>query len=64
MHVMVDLDKCQDHGQCMFAAPEVFQIDAGTARLVLLTDEPDESLRDHVEEAADMCPMQAITVED
>jgi ferredoxin len=63
MQVIVDLDKCQDHGQCMFAAPEVFQIDAETARLVLLTDEPDESLRDRVDEAADMCPMQAITVE-
>lgn len=62
MKVVVDPDMCQDHGQCCFAAPEVFQLDAAGHLVVLVTD-PDESLRDKVEEAADVCPMQAITVE-
>jgi ferredoxin len=62
MKVVVDLDMCQDHGQCCFAAPGVFQLDAAGHLVVLVTD-PDESLRDDVEEAADVCPMQAITVE-
>lgn len=62
MRVVVDMDKCQDHGQCAFAAPEVFQIDAA-GKLVVLQEEPDESLRDNVEEAADVCPVQAITIE-
>jgi ferredoxin len=62
MKVVVDMDMCQDHGQCCFAAPEVFQLDAAGHLVVLVTD-PDESLRDKVEEAADVCPMQAITVE-
>ena len=64
MKVVVDMDKCQDHGQCAFEAPEVFQIDAGTGKLVVLTDEPDEALRDKVEAAADVCPVQAIEIED
>lgn len=62
--VVVDTDLCQDHGQCAFAAPEVFQIEPDTAKLVVLNAEPGESLRDAVEEAADICPMQAITIED
>jgi len=63
MKVVVDLAVCQDHGQCCFAAPEVFSLDAA-GKLVVLVDSPDESLRDKVEEAADVCPLQAITVQD
>jgi ferredoxin len=63
MKVIVDMDKCQDHGQCAFSAPEVFEINAD-GKLVVLNDSPDESLRDSVEEAADVCPVQAITIED
>jgi len=60
--VVVDRDLCQDHGQCVFAAPEVFALD-DDGRLVVLVDEPDEALRAKCEEAADVCPVQAITIE-
>jgi ferredoxin len=63
MKVVVDLAICQDHGQCCFAAPEVFELDEA-GRLVVLTNEPTDSLRDKVEEAADVCPLQAITIID
>ncbi len=62
MKVVVDMAVCQDHGQCCFAAPEVFQLD-DAGKLVVLIESPDESLRDKVEEAADVCPLQAITIE-
>ncbi|WP_331766487.1 ferredoxin [Embleya sp. NBC_00896] len=62
MKVIVDMNRCQDHGQCVFAAPEVFQINAA-GRLEFVGD-PDDALRDEVEEAADVCPLQAITIED
>lgn len=59
--VVVDMDLCQNHGQCAFAAPDVFQInDEGV--LVVLNDEPDESQRAACEDAADVCPVQAITI--
>ncbi len=61
MKVVVDLDRCQDHGQCVFAAPEVFQID-GTGRLAYV-ESPGEALREAVEDAADVCPLQAIRIE-
>jgi ferredoxin len=62
MKVVVDPDKCADHGQCVFAAPEVFQLDEN-GKLVYTSD-VDDALLDRVEEAADVCPLQAITIED
>ncbi|MEU0938801.1 MULTISPECIES: ferredoxin [unclassified Embleya] len=62
MKVVVDMDRCQDHGQCVFSAPEVFRIDSA-GRLEFVAD-PDDALRESVEEAADVCPLQAITIED
>lgn len=61
MKVVVDLSRCQDHGQCVFAAPEVFQLDADGH--LEYASHPDPALREAVEEAADVCPLQAITVE-
>jgi ferredoxin len=71
VRVAVDLSKCADHGQCVFSAPSVFSLD-DDGRLAFrhratndyLSEDLDESLRDEVEEAADVCPMQAITVVD
>jgi ferredoxin len=62
MRVTVDLAKCQDHGQCAIAAPQVFTMDDdGKLRYI---GDPDESERANVEEAADVCPAQAILIED
>ena len=60
MRILVDMSLCQDHGQCAIAAPDVFRInDEGR-----LEYEPtaDDSLEDEVEEAADVCPVQAIAL--
>lgn len=62
MKVVVDMNKCQDHGQCVFAAPDVFSLD-DAGHLAYVAD-PDDVLRDEVEEAADVCPLQAIRIED
>lgn len=71
MRFSVDLEKCQDHGQCVFAAPDVFQLDASGALALrheaqgeYRSGELDESRRDAIEEAADMCPVQAIFIDD
>lgn len=62
MKVVVDMTKCQDHGQCVFAAPDVFRMD-DEGHLAYVSD-PDDALRDEVEEAVDVCPLQAIRIED
>jgi ferredoxin len=62
MKVRVDRNLCQDHGQCAIAAPDVFQMD-DDGKLVY-DPEPEDALRDEVEEAADVCPVQAIFIDD
>jgi ferredoxin len=62
MKILVDWDKCESHGQCEFAAPDVFSInDEGD--LDVLDETPDDSLRSSVEEAIRRCPTRAITLE-
>ena len=61
MRVIVDRSLCDDHGQCEIAAPDVFRI-AEDGRLVF-DEQPDEAHRAAVEEAADVCPVQAILVQ-
>ncbi|PHX60746.1 MAG: ferredoxin [Actinobacteria bacterium] len=59
--ITVDMDKCQSYGQCCFEAADVFALnDDGQLEYVA---EADESRRADIEGAADVCPMQAITVE-
>ncbi len=58
--ISVDMDKCQHYGQCCFEAEDVFQLD-DDGKLVY-SKEVDDSRRSDVESAADVCPMQAITV--
>ena len=60
MKVIVDMDKCQHYGQCTFEAPTVFSLnDEGHLEYV---GEVDDSLREQIEAAVDVCPMQAIEI--
>ncbi|UYM04907.1 ferredoxin [Solicola gregarius] len=60
MKVSVDRSVCQNHGQCAIAAPEVFDI-ADDGELVY-EPEPSDEFEADVEDAADVCPVQAILV--
>lgn len=60
VNVSVDRQICQNYGQCMLAAPEVFDLD-DAGELVYQPD-PDDSLRAEVEAAVMACPVQAITM--
>jgi ferredoxin len=62
MKVTVDYDVCASTGSCMQICPEVFELRSDGFLYVLL-EEPPESLRNQVEQAADMCPTAAITVD-
>lgn len=61
MELTVDLVKCQNHGQCAIAAPGVFSMDE-EGELVVVAD-PSDDFYDEVEEAADVCPVQAILLD-
>lgn len=58
----MNFDLCESNALCMGAAPEVFEV-RDDGYLYVLQEEPGEDLRSQVEEAARLCPNQAITVE-
>ncbi|MEU5836140.1 ferredoxin [Streptomyces diacarni] len=61
MRVEVDQPKCVASGQCVLAAPDVFdQDDDGI--VVTLNDRPDTGLHDDVREAAALCPAAVISL--
>ena len=63
MRVIVDFDVCASTGACMQVCPAVFEVRAD-GYLYILQEEPGEELRAQVEQAADLCPTAAITLED
>ena len=64
MKVVVDALRCDAHGVCVTACPEVFALDDRDDVVTVLNDEPDESLRARVSRAVQQCPKAAITVKD
>jgi len=63
MRVVVDFNVCESNALCMGVAPEVFEV-RDDDFLYVLDENPPETLRAKVEEAARICPKQAITIED
>jgi ferredoxin len=63
MRVVVDRDLCEANGLCVAACPEVFELD-DEDRLVILIERPGDALRAAVERAAQLCPRQALTLEE
>ena len=60
MRIVVDLNKCQSYGQCVFAAPTVFRWHGEES--LEYDYAPDDALRAEVERAAAACPVQAIAI--
>ncbi len=62
MRIAVDYDLCEGHGQCLLAAPDVFDIPDGAEQVVVLVPDPPEADRDRLVRATAMCPAQAIRI--
>ncbi len=61
MKVNVDTAVCASHGQCVFAAPDVFDFD--DEEELVYDPAPDPGLRAAVQRAALSCPVRAIAVD-
>ena len=59
LKINVDMEKCQHYGQCVFDAPNVFRLNDQDKLEYEAT--ADDSERDNVQLAIDICPMQAIS---
>jgi ferredoxin len=60
MKVLVDQDKCVASGQCVLAAPEVFDQRDEDGVAVVLDETPAADLLDDVREAVAVCPAAAL----
>lgn len=60
MQITVDMNLCESHGQCVFAAPEVFSFD--DEDYLVYDAAPSDALLDKTMQAAAVCPARAITV--
>ncbi|MFT5287750.1 MAG: ferredoxin [Myxococcota bacterium] len=63
MKVVVDYDLCEANALCMKAAPEIFRVEDDDTLTVLMDAVPD-ALKEKAQEAARLCPRQAITYEE
>jgi len=59
--IVVDMDRCESFGMCCMEAEVVFTM--GADDKLEYTSEADESQREAILIAADVCPTQAITVQ-
>ncbi|MFC4031178.1 ferredoxin [Streptomyces polygonati] len=64
MRVHVDQEKCCGSGQCVLAAPDVFDQRADDGIVLLLDPRPPAGIHAEVRDAAAFCPAGAITVEE
>jgi ferredoxin len=63
--LILDEQRCELHGECVVAAPVIFEIhDDDDEAVTLLIAEPDDDLRDMAQMAVDNCPVQALRIED
>lgn len=64
MRVKADITKCATHGDCVIAAPEVFDLDDEDDHVRLVQETPTERLRPQVERAVASCPVSALSLDD
>ena len=68
MRVCIDLEKCYKSGECYYNHPEMFKMGEEGYPVVLIseigTDAQGAELRQHAEEAAEVCPAVAISLQD
>ncbi|MFI0797124.1 ferredoxin [Micromonospora rubida] len=60
MRIEVDRDRCCGSGNCVLAAPEVFDQDEADGLVLLLRPTPPPGSADRIRRAADLCPAGAI----
>lgn len=63
MRVVIDRSVCLKSGQCFYMQPDIFEGDAEGGPVIRVERPEDEQL-DKAREAIEMCPSQAIRLEE
>ena len=63
MKVTVDLRTCKAYANCIVEAPDVFDFNDETGKVMMLVDSIDPAMEDDVRRAVAACPVHALTLE-
>jgi len=63
MRIFVNQERCEGHGQCVAATPEVFAFD-GDGLTVVLQDPVDPAAETVARAAGRRCPVDALQIEE
>ena len=64
MRVKVDLKKCTKSGECYYNHPSLFKVDNEGFPVIQMDPLVGEDMEIEAQQASEVCPVEAITVED
>jgi ferredoxin len=64
MRVGIDLSRCAGYGNCVEAAPDVFDMSDDADVAVVLIENPGPEYAQQVRKAARVCPAEAVIVDE
>lgn len=64
MKVRIDRELCLESGQCAYMQPTVFELDATGTPQVIIAELNDDAVRQAARDAEELCPSQAIIIDD
>jgi ferredoxin len=64
VRIIANLETCQGYANCVIEAPDVFDIDETSAKVIVLQATPTPDLVEDVRRAAAACPVKALTIEE
>lgn len=63
MNILIDRDRCEGHGQCLTAAPDVLDLDDEGVAVVKTSQPLADDLASQAESAVSVCPVAALAVD-
>lgn len=63
MRIVVDAARCEAHGECVLAAPELFDLVDDDAPVKVLGQPSGDDAEQQARDAENVCPVGAITIE-